>query len=187
MLDVGYAPNSFADSLHAAGWTCIGVDLCPRPGVAFPIIAADASGPLPFRPESFDLIVAGELIEHLIDQESFLRECYRLLRPGGRLVLTTPNLSFSINRLLILFGREPMFVSAPYHLHFHTRSSLTRLVKEAGLEILRVSASHLLYSRRRHVTGWVFELLADWLPAWGAHLIVFAMKPRQGTPPTGTR
>ena len=46
---------------------------------------------LPLRDETADLVVSAQTVEHLWDQERFVAECARVLRPGGRLVLTTPN------------------------------------------------------------------------------------------------
>ena len=53
-------------------------------------LVADAH-PLPFRDAAFDALFAGELIEHLPDPRPALAEFRRVLRPGGALILTTPN------------------------------------------------------------------------------------------------
>ena len=176
LLDVGYCSGSFADYLRPVGWKCTGLDICLRTNAPIPVVAGNVTEGLPFKSDSFKLVVGGELIEHLIDQKSFLVECYRILVPGGLLVLTTPNLTYSLNRLLVLIGREPLFVTAPYHFHFHTRRSLFNLLQDAGFNVLRITASHVLYSRRRHPSGKLFEWLADCFPTWGAHLIAFAIK-----------
>jgi SAM-dependent methyltransferase len=55
-------------------------------------ICADANCALPFRAATFDYVLSREGIEHLEDQMGFLRNCARVLRPGGRIVLTTPNM-----------------------------------------------------------------------------------------------
>ncbi len=56
----------------------------------------------------FDLILAGELIEHLWDTDNFFSETRRILKDGGYLVLTTPNLSSWIDRLMLFFGYLPL-------------------------------------------------------------------------------
>jgi len=61
----------------------------------------------PFRPESFDVVVAGEIIEHMTDPDHFLREIARVLKPNGHCILTTPNLASWYNRLLLLLGYQP--------------------------------------------------------------------------------
>ena len=62
----------------------------------------DMSKAMPFDDESFDYVVSIEGIEHIENQFLFLRECFRILKPGGSLFLTTPNTSSLSNRLRFL-------------------------------------------------------------------------------------
>ncbi len=55
---------------------------------------------LPFEDNYFDVIYAAELIEHLYNPDFFLEECYRVLRPGGTVIISTPNLQAWYNRVL---------------------------------------------------------------------------------------
>jgi ubiquinone/menaquinone biosynthesis C-methylase UbiE len=70
---------------------------------------ADLNEPLPFETGSLDVVHAGELIEHLYSPDVFLRECRRVLRPNGWLIVTTPNLCAWYNRLLFPLGILPIF------------------------------------------------------------------------------
>ncbi len=79
------------------GWRVCELDLFPRAGMRG--VLADACAPLPFRTGSFDALVCMEGIEHFEDQTGFLRECARVLKPGGRLVLTTPNVLHLSSRI----------------------------------------------------------------------------------------
>jgi len=176
LLDVGYSVKGFADYLVKAGWDCTGLDLNDRHHPKIKTIQCDLNEGFPVEDASFDVVTAGEIIEHMLDEAAFLQECRRVLKPNGQLVLTTPNLSFLVNRFLVLAGRTPMFVHEPYHYHFHTRRTLTQLVLSQGFRVERVTASHVLYSRRLHPTGLIFERLADWFPTFGAHLIMFARR-----------
>ncbi|HKY71743.1 MAG TPA: class I SAM-dependent methyltransferase [Nitrospira sp.] len=176
LLDVGYSAGGFADALVEMGWDCTGLDINQRRHSRVKTIQCDLNEGFPVEADGYDLVTAGEIIEHMIDESAFLAECRRVLRPHGRLVLTTPNLSYLVNRFLVFAGRTPMFVYAPYHYHFHTYRTLVHLVETNGFEVERVSASHVLYSRRFHWTGRFFELLADWFPSFGAHLIVYAKR-----------
>lgn len=64
---------------------------------------------LPYEDRSLDLVTAGELIEHLYNPDGFLAEVGRVLRPGGHLLLSTPNLQAWYNRALFLLGIQPLF------------------------------------------------------------------------------
>lgn len=176
-LDVGYAPGGFADSLRDLGWDCAALDLDAPDQAGVRVIRCDVSEGFPVPDEGFDLVTAGEILEHMIDEAAFLHDCRRVLKPGGLLVLTTPNLCYLPNRFLVLVGLPPRFVHAPYHYHFHTVATLRRLVADAGFVVDRLASSHVLYSRRLHSTGRLFEWLGDMLPTFGAHLILFARKP----------
>jgi SAM-dependent methyltransferase len=56
---------------------------------------------------SIDVILASEVIEHVFDPDAMVELCKRLLKPGGLLVITTPNLASALNRLALLLGRQP--------------------------------------------------------------------------------
>lgn len=176
LLDVGYQKGSFADDLAREGWACTGLDLTRRDHPQVKTIQCDIEEGFPVESGVFDVVTAGEVIEHMLDEAYFLQECHRVLKEKGLLVLTTPNLSFLLNRILVPLGQVPLFVHAPYHYHFHTKRTLTRLLQEGGFCVERILASHILYSRRRHATGKIFEWLGDIFPTFGAHLIVCARR-----------
>ncbi|SOC11299.1 methyltransferase family protein [Ureibacillus xyleni] len=70
---------------------------------------ADFSKGIPYENDSFDLIYSGEVIEHLYDPDFFVQEIYRVLKRGGVLVITTPNLCSWISRLFFCMGIYPIF------------------------------------------------------------------------------
>ncbi len=72
-------------------------------------LSADAQERLPFEDDSFDVILAAEIIEHLFDTDTFVREIHRVLRAGGCLLLSTPNLAYLPNRVLLALGVQPLF------------------------------------------------------------------------------
>jgi SAM-dependent methyltransferase len=146
-------------------------------------VGLDAGGELPFRSGVFDGILAGEIIEHLYDPGLLLRECRRVLRPGGILVLTTPNLATAQDRLRFLLGRAPRQVD-PFHeyLYLHIRpftySLLAAGLRLAGLMPMRPLSNYVVWRTRfgEIRSGWAAR---HW-PTLGGSLIVAAIRPLDG-------
>lgn len=72
---------------------------------------------LPFDAECFDCVVFGEAIEHLIDPDAALQNISYVLKRGGRLILTTPNLASWFNRIFLLLGIQPIFTETSVHVN----------------------------------------------------------------------
>ena len=68
----------------------------------------------PLEADSFDVIIASEILEHCILPANLLREAYRVLKTGGYLILSTPNLASFYDRFLLLFGSQPLSLEASY-------------------------------------------------------------------------
>jgi len=69
----------------------------------------DITEALPYKNGQFDCIVLGEVIEHVPNPDFVLREIYRVLKKNGYLIISTPNLASWANRILLLFGIQPLF------------------------------------------------------------------------------
>lgn len=185
VLEIGYARGGLLDQLDAAGdYRKFALDLHerkPGPGVTF--FKHDCNEDFDFAEGMvFDVIFAGEIIEHIYHDDRFLTQLHGILARGGILALTTPNLFFSVNRLVMAFGRMPFFAWEPYHYHFYGKAVLARLLARCGFTVRHVTSSHVLVSTRRsRVLGAVCERLGDWFPSLGAHLIVFAERRHEGT------
>lgn len=108
---------------------------------------ADATE-LPFLNHSFDLVVSFDVIEHVTDDLAMLQEAHRVLRPGGRLLLGTPNRDRLSNRLKALFGHpvqyplnlgdDPM-VGPCIHLREYTADSLGKLAARVGFKDITIT------------------------------------------------
>jgi SAM-dependent methyltransferase len=96
--------------------------------VGLETIWVDLDEPLPFEDESFDVVVAGELLEHLRFPERLAGEARRVLRPGGLFLGSVPNTYRLKSRLRFLLGRPPEFADDPTHLHIFSGADVLRLL-----------------------------------------------------------
>lgn len=93
----------------------------------------------PWQPESFDTVVMSEVIEHLFSPELVLKKIWTVLKPGGSLIVTTPNFLMFSNRLKILFGEFQYADSGFFdrgHVHFFTRPMLLSMLRSEGFAIV---------------------------------------------------
>ena len=93
--------------------------------------------PLPYANDSFDLVASMDVIEHVLEPEPWCREALRVLRPGGRLFLTTPNygsrsLRLIENSVLELVARRDGFSRAEIHPTKFDRRRLVKLLEDVG-------------------------------------------------------
>jgi 2-polyprenyl-3-methyl-5-hydroxy-6-metoxy-1,4-benzoquinol methylase len=122
-------------------------DILPRPPTLpekIRWIQVDLNFCLPEPENSFDVIVSVEVLEHLENPRAVFREFYRLLKPGGTLVLTTPNQESLRSYLSFLFGGHfAAFLGASYPAHITAllRKDLARICSETGFAIPRFAYS----------------------------------------------
>lgn len=113
----------------------------------------DASG-LPLPDSSADVVIMSELIEHLVDTDAAVDEAHRVLRPGGILLLSTPNLAAWFNRGLIGLGIQPVFSEVSLrgiygrpghevvgHLRLFTRRALVEFLAARGFRCEQVQGA----------------------------------------------
>jgi len=143
VLDVGSAQGYLTTMLLYRGYDVISLDLSPKRvinvknraferGLCPNCIAGDALE-LPFANESFGIIIAGEVLEHLTKPEHTLNEFYRVLKPSGILIVTVPN-DETISYQVCIHCHNLTPLSG--HLHSFDDKKLATLVKLAGFDLV---------------------------------------------------
>ena len=157
ILDIGCGTGLNATQLARQGHDVFGIDLSPvaiekfrANGLKGAVVNIEA-GPLPLPAESFDMIYASDVIEHCVDTIAFLHNMRTVLKPGGILLLSTPNSAFWGYRLLGLLGLAASEYQHPGHVRFFSKRSLLASIDKAGFEIIAVSARHMYLILGRRV------------------------------------
>lgn len=134
-LDIGTGNGIYAATLKRIGWDVTGVEFDPeaarntaeRHGLR---VLACTLEEARFDDGTFDFVSMFHVIEHLYNPVATLREVRRVMKPGGQLMLRTPNFDSLTRRAA---GRHWRGVEAPRHLYLFNRRSLSRALEEAGL------------------------------------------------------
>ena len=130
VLDLGCRDGALS-ATYAQGNEIVGVDadreaLAEAEQLGIETHWADLDDSLPFADESFDVVVAGELLEHLRDPRRVVADVRRVLRPGGTFVASVPNAYRLKNRVRFALGRKPE--EDPTHLQMFAPSDVRTLL-----------------------------------------------------------
>lgn len=185
VVELGAATGEFSRLLASDGYRMVAVDQEPTVLASsqghVALVCADVARSLPFGNNSVDGVFMGELLEHLFDTRTILAECFRVIKPGGVLVLTTPNLAGLQDRIEFLWGRSPRHVN-PLHryLHLHIRpftaKTLFATIRASGFVPIELRSNHIVF-RWGESFRIRSRLFARVFPSLGGSLIVSAQKP----------
>jgi SAM-dependent methyltransferase len=139
MLEVGSGYGYLLDYFRQDGWDVVGVE--PNEGLnrharkvldieVLPLILPEAK----FPDASFDVVTMMHVIEHVPDPTDTLNEIFRILKPGGMLVMETPRYDTLMFKLL---GRRERSLSCEGHIYFFTTRTLRQISKKAGFTVER--------------------------------------------------
>jgi len=162
--------------LRERGFDAIGADIDPEAARALGsnFVKANLDGALPWPDQTFDLVISTEGIEHLENHYSFLREVNRVLKPGGTLILTTPNITALRSRVRFLgsgfFGRDarPLNETKRHPLHHIGLATFSELRYE-----LHLSGFQLKEARHTHIKpiSYLYSVYVPWI--WLYTLVAF--------------
>lgn len=162
LLDVGCATGSFLSVALAKGWRCSGVEVSAfaaaqaRQRTGCQIFCGKLEE-APFAAGSFDAITMWDLLEHLPDPLQGLETARRLLKPGGLLLVNTPNENSLLRRVArLLYRGSGGSIKAPvnrlyhrYHLYYFAAQTLGVLFRRAGFAVVDMSTKPIPMSRGR--------------------------------------
>ncbi len=158
VLDVGCGEGHFSIALLRTGAEVVGCDVAAEPlrrahsrHPALDMRLVESEAPLPLKDTSFDVVWAGETIEHVADTAQWLSELRRVLRSGGLLLISTPDHG-PLLRLWTGLSRtafQTRFDPRADHLRFYTRQLLAELLADFGFaQVAVVGAGGLPLARR---------------------------------------
>lgn len=170
MLDVGANVGNFVAAARKRGWDCEGLE--PNPQATETARSKGLRVTRGFLEEfaasanyddRYDVVHAGDVIEHTADPVAFARLCKRLIRPGGLFVVVTPDMDLFLGRALQIKPRE--------HLVYFNPPTLERTLTSAGFEVLgiqrgtrRRSIEAMIHSTTFGPAGRRMLRLASWPP-----------------------
>ena len=154
ILDVGCGTGYFLNEAKKRGWEVYGteisqksVDICSKKGIIMKkgfLNAAD------FEPNSFDIILSIEVIEHINNPKEEMSNFYTLLRKGGLVYVTTPNFN-SLLRLKLKAAYN--VITYPEHLCYYTPNSLKKLFKLNGFKKHKIKTTGISLTRFKTSSG----------------------------------
>jgi 2-polyprenyl-3-methyl-5-hydroxy-6-metoxy-1,4-benzoquinol methylase len=186
ILDIGCNDGTFLSltknrnnnfyGLDASDWA---VSQSKKKGFDIRQFFFDDKTKLPFEEDFFDLIIAGEIIEHIYDTDFFLEEIRRVLKTNGKLLISTPNTASLGRRLLLLFGINPLIELSPDepesvgHIRYFTFKTLRKLLRKHKFKIASSQSDCINFSNNGKIKS---ALLAKLYPKFGASIIFLAEK-----------
>jgi len=161
LLDVGCGAGQFLAEMRQLGWEVMGVEPDSQAvkvarghfGLSVHEGTLEEAG---FAEATFDAIAMHHVIEHVSNPIGTLKECHRVLKPGGRLIVVTPNIESLMHRV---FREACSLLDPPRHLYLFSSHTLRTCAERAGLRLvtLRTTAraarglwkvSYLIYQNR---------------------------------------
>ena len=208
LLDVGCGIGTFLQQAEQDGWKVAGLELSPSVAVfarehnGLQVDSFSIESDTSFSPGSFDVITMFGVIEHLANPSGAIKECTRLLRPNGILILQTPAEDGLIRRAgrflywasggLVNFHVMQLYQMRGGHSVCFNRRSMRTLLADHGLQVVSVEQSTYgfrillhrfknlpLFMKLVHIIGTLFIFSLGWILGRSNHMTVYAQKPHK--------
>lgn len=146
LLDVGCGAGDWVSKMQDLGWKVRGVDfdaaavqVARQRGLEVDCGAVEDQR---YPAAAFDAVTLNHVIEHVPDPLATVAECRRLLKPGGRLLMFTPNAASLAHGI---FGRDWRGLEPPRHLHLFSPDAMRRLLQKAGFADVNIRTMNSEY------------------------------------------
>lgn len=186
ILDFGCFDGTFLSRIKNRNNRFYGIDAsdyavrkAKKKNIAVKQFFFDDKAKIPFKDKFFDMIIAGEIIEHIYDTDYFLQELKRILKPCGYLLISTPNVASLGRRLWLLLGKNPIIELSPNdkesvgHIRYFTFETLKGLLEKYGLKISQERSDVLNLSGDGRIRS---LLIPKFFPTIGQSIICLCQK-----------
>lgn len=185
ILDIGCNDGELIKKYTKFGQV-LGIDIskkaikeCKKKGL--PCKLSDIESLPPKYNNYFNVVIAGDIIEHIFDTDRFLLKIHKVLKKDGKLLLTTPNLASLGRRILLLFGKNPFIKYSTKlpskefnvgHIRYYTPNNIKEQLKESGFRNIKI------YGDRINLSNYLFipHRYAKNLPTLSRNIMVCCQK-----------
>jgi 2-polyprenyl-3-methyl-5-hydroxy-6-metoxy-1,4-benzoquinol methylase len=199
ILDVACGNGTFGEwfqkridvEMYGLDLSPVAVDLCKKVGYRQVELADLDRDPMPYLNDFFDLAILSAILEHVMSPDRVLREVWKRLKPGGKVVILTPNVAWILKRLLFMLGRwdHPRMGGTRGHISYMNKAQLATILQQAGYENIDWTHSVVYVAgggktSTKGLTGLIARILDGrcvykWQSLWAFNFIVTASKPKQ--------
>lgn len=187
ILDVGCADGSISAHFLLPNVSVFGLDssehnvfLAQKKGIN--AVVGDISNCVPFSSNTFNMVLMGELIEHLFDPDFAIKEAYRVLKNDGSLVLTFPNISSLPNRVRLCLGYDLMHFDVSVddrhggHIRGFNSFNVKKILLKHNFKIVKIFGSSVSFNPFKRTNSNFGVFMGRLFPSVGDLLIVHAKK-----------
>jgi 2-polyprenyl-3-methyl-5-hydroxy-6-metoxy-1,4-benzoquinol methylase len=185
VLECGCSTGFFSKLISAGGTRVVGIEIDPEAAeqakrFCSRVLSIDLNQRnwIQGVGERFDLVMFADVLEHLIEPQATLRDTRQLLAPGGRVLISLPNIAYWTARATLLLGKfeyQEVGILDYTHLRFFTVKTARRMIQDAGYRVVRF---HPVFADRntRYLRS-MWQQLANLLPNLMAVQMLFLVEP----------